>query len=557
MHKKFRTILFALLATLFLITAPTTILYYMGWRFDWTTRTITQTGMFYFKVSPRESKIYIDHEFKKKTGFFFNSALIEDLTPKKYFVEIVKQGFHKWEKSLEIEKRQVTEIKNVTLIPENPNLTIVSEKIEDFYALPNNKEIILKEIYYIAENTENLEHLEESILFDDNPSIGLKKWSLKLFDLGKNLKSKLIDEDDIIDQMKKLDKNNYAYKKNDNLQIELSDLIFSSDSKRILIEIKQINAEIENNESQYFTLDLDNTPDSLKLIPLPSKKENIEEENIEIENVYFSQENSKKFLVSLSYNKENENKTKELQEIDISDKEIFSYVLEDMVYISVIGRNVYYIDKSGFVFKDNLSFDRKEKLNFRPFYLTPKSKYEIYERNSNIFLRENNTLHFLDRDKKVFENFFEPIRDLKFSGDSKKMVYYNDYEVRILFLERIYGQPERDKYENISLVNFSEEIKDLFWYTDHYLLLSFKDIIKIAEIDDRDKVNIVDLVKLEKLNLLQSTEDTEKIEDKGTIDKEKPMRTERAGVKIFWNQNNKKLYLLFENNLYTSEKLIR
>lgn len=552
MNRKFRSTLFALLTMLFLITAPTTILYYMGWRFDWPTKTITQTGIFYFKVSPRESKIYIDHEFKKKTGFFFNSALIENLTPKEYFVEIEKQGFYKWEKFLEIKKRQVTEIKNITLIPENPNFTIISEKIENFYPAPDNKKIILQETYYIVENTENLENSEELILSGNENPAGVKKWSLKLFDLGKDLKSKLIDEDDIIAEIKKLDKNPSSYKENNNLQIELINLTISSDSKRILIEIKEINTEIANNESQYLTLDLNKAPDSLELIPVSQK-----EESAKIENVYFSPENIDKFLILSSCGAEEQDKTKELQELDMRNGKTYLSVLDNIVYVSVIGKDIYYIDKSGFVFKNNFSFDRAEKLNFRPFYLNPESKYEIYERNSNIFLRENNSLYLFDQDKKVFGEFFESVQNLKFAIDSKKMVYCDDYEARVFFLEKIYDQPTRNKYENIFLTNFSEKISDIFWYTDHYLLFLVGDTIKIVEIDDRDKVNIVDLIELEQLNSFQDTRTAKEIENQEIPDKEKPMLTEEAGSKIFWNQDNKKLYILFENNVYASEELIR
>jgi len=552
MNRKFRSTLFALLTMLFLITAPTTILYYMGWRFDWPTKTITQTGIFYFKVSPRESKIYIDHEFKKKTGFFFNSALIENLTPKEYFVEIEKQGFYKWEKFLEIKKRQVTEIKNITLIPENPNFTIISEKIENFYPAPDNKKIILQETYYIVENTENLENSEELILSGNENPAGVKKWSLKLFDLGKDLKSKLIDEDDIIAEIKKLDKNPSSYKENNNLQIELINLTISSDSKRILIEIKEINTEIANNESQYLTLDLNKAPDSLELIPVSQK-----EESAKIENVYFSPENIDKFLILSSCGAEEQDKTKELQELDMRNGKTYLSVLDNIVYVSVIGKDIYYIDKSGFVFKNNFSFDRAEKLNFRPFYLNPESKYEIYERNSNIFLRENNSLYLFDQDKKVFGEFFESVQNLKFAIDSKKMVYCDDYEARVFFLEKIYDQPTRNKYENIFLTNFSEKISDIFWYTDHYLLFLVGDTIKIVEIDDRDKVNIVDLIELEQLNSFQDTRTAKEIENQEIPDKEKPMLTEEAGSKIFWNQDNKKLYILFENNIYASEELIR
>ncbi|GAI49198.1 unnamed protein product, partial [marine sediment metagenome] len=50
--------------------------------------------------------------------------------------------------------------------------------------------------------------------------------------------------------------------------------------------------------------------------------------------------------------------------------------------------------------------------------------------------------------------------------------------------------------------------------------------IKIAEIDDRDRINVVDIAEFE-------------------------------NPKIFWNKNDKKLYVLSEENLYVSESLMR
>lgn len=104
MTKKARIILFSSLVILFLIVAPVTILYSLGWRFNWETKKIIQPGVFYFKIWPKNSQIYLNTELKKKTDFFFGSALIENLVSEKYTVEIRKQGFHKWKKTLEIKK---------------------------------------------------------------------------------------------------------------------------------------------------------------------------------------------------------------------------------------------------------------------------------------------------------------------------------------------------------------------------------------------------------------------------------------------------------------------
>ena len=119
MSYRTRTILFILILILFLITATLTVFYSLGWRFDWKTRKITQPGIFYFKVWPRSVQVYLDNELKEKTDFFFGSTLVENLLSKEYKVEIKKEGFHTWEKTLEIRKIEVTEAKNIILIPKH------------------------------------------------------------------------------------------------------------------------------------------------------------------------------------------------------------------------------------------------------------------------------------------------------------------------------------------------------------------------------------------------------------------------------------------------------
>jgi hypothetical protein len=543
MNKKFRTTLFISLAILFMITAPLTVLYYMGWRFDWTTKAITQTGIFYFKVYPRESKIYIDHEFEKKTSFFFNSALIENLAPKKYFVQVKKEGFHTWEKNLEIKKREATEIKNITLIPTNPKFTVVAE-IENFYPAPDNQKIVFQEI------------VEISAISEKGIPLKRKIWSLKLFDLEKNLKSKLIDQNDLIAQITKLGKTpleiKNSYQENNGSEIKLTELKFSSDSKRILIETRQIDPVTEKSELRYFTLEIDKAPDSLEVIPLPNQAE-----NIQIEAIYFSEKEFEEFLI-ISQSLKNEDKSKEARVINRLEENTTPPVLNNLASISIIGGDIYYIDKSGFVFKDSFSFDRKEKLNFKSFYLNPENEYEIYAQNFNVFLRDNNTLYLLDRDKKVFEKIYEPVQDLKFSQDLKKTVYHNDYELNLFFLEKVYDQPERDKHKNISLIRLSEKIDTVFWYTNHYLLLATEDTIKIIEIDNRDRVNVVGLIALEQLNPFKNAIDSEEESENLNISaKEKSPLSEKARTKVFWNQSNNKIYILFKGNLYSSEELIR
>lgn len=130
MTRRTRTTLLIVLIVLFALIAPSVILYSQGYRFDFETKRLVQTGTFYFKVFPRSTEIYLDGKFKKKTSMLTGSVLIENLLPKKYDIEIKKEGFHPWQKSLEVKERRVTEAKNIILFPKNPDFIVASQMPE-------------------------------------------------------------------------------------------------------------------------------------------------------------------------------------------------------------------------------------------------------------------------------------------------------------------------------------------------------------------------------------------------------------------------------------------
>jgi len=124
MTKKVRTILFLIFLFLFLLIAPSAIFYSQGYRFDFENKTLTQTGGFFLKAGPKQVEIYIDGKLAKKTDFFFGSALVENLLPKRHKIEVKKEKYLSWEKTLEIREKEVTEVKDLVLFPENLNFNI-------------------------------------------------------------------------------------------------------------------------------------------------------------------------------------------------------------------------------------------------------------------------------------------------------------------------------------------------------------------------------------------------------------------------------------------------
>ncbi|MEK7503802.1 MAG: hypothetical protein AAB577_02360 [Patescibacteria group bacterium] len=129
MTKKARTILFGICVFLFALTAPTVILYSQGYRFDFETKKVVQVGGLYFKVAPRSAQVYLNGKLKETTSLFTSSALIENLLPKMYYVEIKKDGYHSWQKTLEVKERQVTDAKNITLFPQNIGFATTSSPL--------------------------------------------------------------------------------------------------------------------------------------------------------------------------------------------------------------------------------------------------------------------------------------------------------------------------------------------------------------------------------------------------------------------------------------------
>jgi hypothetical protein len=143
----------------------------LGYRFDFEKKKLTKTGGIFIKAQPKEVVISVDGKVKKKTDLFFGSALIENLLPKKYRIKVEKDGYFPWEKELEIEEGRVTEIKSLILFPKSLNFYPILNNVENFWVLPNQKELILEEI-------------------EDG------KWVLKIYTLDKKLKSHLAKQDD-------------------------------------------------------------------------------------------------------------------------------------------------------------------------------------------------------------------------------------------------------------------------------------------------------------------------------------------------------------------------
>ncbi|MFH1462234.1 MAG: hypothetical protein ABIG08_00815 [bacterium] len=435
MTQKTRTALFFAFLALFLLIAPSAVFYSQGYRIDFDLKKITQTGGLFMKIVPKQVEIYIDGKLKKKTDFFFGSTLIENLLPQKYKIEVKKQDYLTWEKTLEIKEKEVAEAKNIVLFSQDISFQPLLTNVKNFWFSPDQTKIITLE--------EDKSSSLPSLPSDENSIAekGERGWALKLYELDKKIKSHLVEEKDISSK-----------------EADLLNLTFSEDSKDISLEVG--TAE----QVKYFTLTLDKLP--VKLIgtkaPLPPAEN------------------------SLTYQK--------------------------------VNNDIYYLNSSGHVFKN------EEKLTKTPFPTKQETKYDLKIFNGFIFLTENENLYRLNANSGLFEEFFEGIKHLTASPSLKTLAFASNHEIWIFCLEETAGQPQRKTGKKTFLLRFSKEIKDVSWLNSDYLIINLEGDIKIAETDNRDKVQTWDIKNFSEPN-------------------------------IFFNQADKKLYILSEENLYSSEKI--
>lgn len=306
---------------------------------------------------------------------------------------------------------------------------------------------------------------------------GEEQWTLKLVEADKNLKSHLIKKEDISEK-----------------NVDLIFLKITPDGKSAFLKAAVAG------EINYFLLDISPLPASLEQLDLSGPL-----------NVYFHPKEPSRIF----YIKENE-----LSELGQKKS------LKGVITASLEGDNIYFLNEEGFVIKTDYAFQSQEKISDSPLPIKQETKYSINKTGSYISLMEGGNFYLLDlEEEKEFKKISENVKRIEISPDNKKIAYFNESEIWVIFLEDIGDQPQRKRGQVQFLSRFSEEVKDVFWYTSHYLIFNTGDKIKVSEIDNRDKINSSDLAEFKE-------------------------------VEIFWYQGINKLCLLSKGNFFCSGPLI-
>lgn len=410
MTKKTKTLLFLACLLLFLLLAPSIIMYSQGYRISFNPseneKIITQTGGIFLKTLPKQADVYIEGKMKKRTDFLFGSVLIENLIPGKYKIEVKKstsqEEYHSWEKTLQVQEKQVAEAKNIVLFPKNINFSSVSNNVEKILLSPDQKKMILKE----------------------NEKTG---WTLKLYDLEKNIKSHLVNEEDFFLK-----------------DPQLINIEFSDDSKILTLNV------VSKETTYSFSLDISQAKPVLK------KKETAEEKTInsltqkQAGNDLYYLDN----LGNLFRNKE------KLSEVPFQAKQETEYGLD------VFNGNIFLTENSN-LYKFN--YDKKVFENFfenlAVLKSSPDGKKLLYGSDNELWI-----IFLEDKTDQPQKKSGDKVFLIRLSNKITNVSWVNDSYLAFLSDDtiKITETDDRDKINVIDLFetkNLPEEgeVKEMFW----------------------------------------------------------------------------------------------
>jgi len=105
-----RTIMISL-GLIFFILAPTLILYTAGYRYNFDTLRVEQTGVISIDANPTDAVVTLSNTtFHKKMPI-----RLANIAPGRYELSIAKNNFHTWKKDIVVKSNQTTYIRDITL----------------------------------------------------------------------------------------------------------------------------------------------------------------------------------------------------------------------------------------------------------------------------------------------------------------------------------------------------------------------------------------------------------------------------------------------------------
>lgn len=444
-----RRILFCFCFILFLVSSPLVILYAFGYRYDFTQKKITQTGIIYLTPNIQDNiKILINNKEELKNitikGIFKKEFVLFDLVPKTYNIKIEKDNYHSWEKNLVVLPGLITYAQPL-LLPSNPKTSLI---FGDANVLSWTISDTFKKIFYLKNDAEKI--------------------SANTYDFSKKT-SNTIPIETISGNADKT-----------SITAENSDIFYAPDGKKFAVILLQKTTRI---------ILLNSAETNISAIGDFVSGDKIIDEYWDNTSRYFLYLNEKGELYSFDTASEKSN-----------------MIFENIMAFSLKDGNIYYLNKNNLLFyRTSINNPiEKQQLSYAPLAIAQennipdKTGQPDIEQKSILIISSKNTFAVITPEKDLFiipqnntpAKLGSNIEAAAFSKNGENILFNSSFE--------IFTSLANGSQENL-ITRLSQKISNVSWYSDYaHIWFLTNQTIKNIELDSRPTPNIIDFIDIPK-----------------------------------------------------------
>jgi len=406
------------------------------------------------KSTPSNANIYLNGKLQSSSAFNIinNSTTINGLRPGNYDLKVSADGYETWEKNVDVHSGVSTEFWNIVLAPQkNTPKELSADGALRYFPSPFGKNVA-----YVKKNGANLEIW--SIVRSSNAST-------------------------LILSQKDFDFSSDAF---ENIEWNTKETLF-------VVPVEH------GGRGDFIVLDSTKTQDPMFLSQITGLSE--------MDHVRWSPANQNEIYFVA---KDDSGSQSNLYRMDLSVGKP-EVILEGIKSYDLSKNSIYFLRQNNIVYKTDLDGKSEDQLVLAPIDLSgsdEKTRLIAYDDNRQAIISESGKLYVHNNGETTgdtLKKIADGIKSVQFSNDGKKLLYWSDNEINVLYLRKWDVQPRREENETQQIVRISSPVKNVFWYRDYeHIFFSTQNSVKIIELDSRDHRAIDDIFKYNSENFLSS-----------------------------------------------------
>ncbi|MEA3272993.1 MAG: PEGA domain-containing protein [Patescibacteria group bacterium] len=465
--------------TLFFLTSSIILAFFaLGYRFNSQHGVFIYSGTITIKSTPKDVDLYLDNKLvtKKSYDIINNAYNINGVKPGSYTLEVKSPNYSSWKKEIEVHSGIATEFWNIVLAenkPEKMRLDIVNPSF--YKASEGGAQIVYATRANSPLSIFNYSTKEEKAIkiFEECDKCGNFKetTSLEIAEFSPSQNSLILG-------IKRDGQYDWYLAFLDKIEKEgLNDSTLVSLNPRL----SQL-ASLDSQEARE-QFDSEIIPDPTILEKLLLSEEGFYLHDfkwLDNDNFYFLNQGNL-YLVTLS-KKEMRLILEEIRGYEISQGNIF--------FIKAPSNLVLKSDYEG----SNLKQITENLIDQDFGEEDPSYKLTIYDEKRLVILNQNKELYLYndnDEEYQIFKKIGDNIQGAQFSNDGKKLLYFNEDEIKTYYLREWDVQPKNNVGANITIYeNKQNKIQDAMWHHNYqHIIFSTNKKIQLVELDTRNKIN--------------------------------------------------------------------